>query len=344
MRKLLVVLFLFVGSYAQAQLEASSFDFFDGNEEPVQLKLTSDFKFLRKEKFNTAYQPAVLTVYGSQGDSLVYNIKIKARGNFRKKHCSFPPIKIKFDKDNFENSSLSEHNSLKLVTHCKSSPAYTDRLFEEYAIYKMYRLLTPYSLDARMLKINYVDTGSKNSPGEQFGFVIQEIEQVAEENNAREVSNKNVHMERLNRYLGTLMPTFEYMIGNTDWSVPALHNIKLLKDNDPEKYPLIPVPYDFDYCGLINAPYAVPPEKLELTSVRERRYRGYCRTKEEFQEVFDLFIEKKAQLLALIEDNPWIEKKTKLDDLKYLEEFFSNIENPKFIERSLMYECRQLDQ
>jgi hypothetical protein len=52
------------------------------------------------------------------------------------------------------------------------------------------------------------------------------------------------------------MAVFQYMIGNTDWSVPYLHNIRILSF-DAQTIPSV-VPYDFDHAGIVNAPYALP--------------------------------------------------------------------------------------
>jgi len=340
---LLFIAALLISGFSFAQIDLSNFEFFD-SEEIIECKLTSDFKFLRKEKFNTAYQPAEFTFYFASGDSVTTPVRIKARGIFRRKHCSFAPIKIKFSKEEFAESSIAEYNSLKLVTHCRDQSAYTDQLIEEYIIYQMYNLITPYSLRARMVKINYVDTGSKKSPGWNYGFFIEDIDQVAARNNAVEIKTKNVHPERLNRYNATMVPVFQYMIGNTDWSVPGMHNIKLLKDLEPDKYQPISVAYDFDYAGFVNAPYAVPPEMLGIEDVKTRIYRGFCRFDYEFQEVFDKFIENKEEILALIEDNPWLSERSKKEDTNFILEFFQKIESDVFIERTLMAECQSTDQ
>ena len=92
---------------------------------------------------------------------------------------------------------------------------------------------TNYSYRVRLLKINNIDTGSNSDPGWNYAFLIEDIDQLAQRNNSIEIETKNLHMEYTNRFISTLMPTFQYMIGNTDWSVPALHNIKLIKVNDP---------------------------------------------------------------------------------------------------------------
>ena len=53
-----------------------------------------------------------------------------------------------------------------------------------------------------------------------------------------------------------------------------LQNIKLIAP-DSLSTP-ITVPYDFDHAGIVNAPYAQPAEELQMSSIRQRRYRGYC--------------------------------------------------------------------
>ena len=54
---------------------------------------------------------------------------------------------------------------------------------------------------------------------------------------------------------------FQYMIANTDWSTTFLHNAKLIQLNDTKKY--IPLAYDFDMAGFVDAPYAVADPSLE---------------------------------------------------------------------------------
>ncbi len=321
---------------------------FDGiewfNDETIlDAKLVSDFKFLRKNKFKTAYQPAKFTIYFANGDSASTDVKIKARAEFRRKHCLFPPFFIKFDKNEFGSSSVAEFNKLKLVTHCRSQPAYSQRLHEEYLIYKMYESLTDLSFKTRMLRINYINTGSKSDPGWFYGFFIEDIDQLAQRNNSIEIEPKSIHPERTNRYYSTLMPIFQYMIGNTDWSPVYSHNVKLLKQNDPTIFAPITIPYDFDYCGLLDAPYAVPPEKLELPDVTTRYYRGYCRTDEEFQEVFNLFVENKDEIMSLISSWELLDENAKKNDLIYLTQFFEIIENPKMVDRTIKLECQTVE-
>jgi len=342
-RSILLILagFVFVVN-ASAQSSLSNFEFFGDDDSIIECKITSDFKFLRKQKFKSAYQAATFTVYFSESDSATVDVKIRARGNFRKKHCLFPPIKIKFNSDDFAESTVNTYNKLKIVTHCKEQPAYTQRLFEEYYVYKAYQLITDYSFRSRLLKITYKDTGAKGKSGPRtyYGFVIEDVDQMAERNNAMEFEAKVRHPEHTDREINTIMPVFQYMIGNTDWSITAPHNIKVIKVNDPTIPMPIPVPYDFDYVGLLNAPYAVPPEQLTIEKVTDRLYRGFCRTDEEFQKTFQLFKDHEAEIMTIFQDSELLDDRTKRESVDYLEDFFGVIGSDKEAKQTIMAECR----
>ena len=96
----------------------------------------------------------------------------------------------------------------------------------------------------------------------------------------------------------TRMMLFEYMIGNTDMSIWALHNVRLVQK--PNRT-LLAVPYDFDLSGFVHAPYAMPDRRLGLRSVVDRMYRGPCRTTDEFEAAAAPFRAKQTEMLALID-------------------------------------------
>jgi hypothetical protein len=132
---------------------------------------------------------------------------------------------------------------------------------------------------------------------------------------------------------------YEYFLGNTDWSVYALHNIVLV-EMPGTVFPM-PVPYDFDWSGVINAPYAVPDAKLPIRSVRQRLYRGYCRTLEEIQPILARFTENKDQIYALYRDLPALEEKRRTEMLAYYDEFYKTISDPRAVEREFIRTCRK---
>jgi len=135
----------------------------------------------------------------------------------------------------------------------------------------------------------------------------------------------------------TLMPAmiFEYMIGNTDVSIYALHNLKIIQRPDKS---LHVVPYDFDYSGLVNAPYALPARGFLLKNVTERLYRGPCRSQELVEPYVANFMAKKDLIRALPDQIPGFSKISRDDARNYIDSFYSSIDSPKEV-RSLFVSC-----
>jgi len=129
----------------------------------------------------------------------------------------------------------------------------------------------------------------------------------------------------------TLLSIFEYMIGNTDWAVVANHNIKLILPAWVYSDRPFPVPYDFDYSGLVNAHYALADERLQFTTVKERQYLGYPRTYDELDSALKIFREKRLDMYALIDHFDLLSAKSKGEMKDYLEEFYKMILNPRSV-------------
>src|SRR5439155_9745056 len=198
--------------------------------------------------------------------------RVKTRGDFRKRRedCFYPPLLLQFSKDGAAKGTIfDEQSKFKLVMPCKGD----DYVVREWLAYKIYNLVTPKSFLARLVKVQLKDDKNRSFGRPFFGMLIEEEEQMAKRNQCIPVKLKIKGQQTLPDYfLG--MAVFEYLIGNTDWSVEYRQNIKLLK-GDSSSVP-VAVPYDFDHAGIVNAPYARPDEQLQMSSVRERRYRGYC--------------------------------------------------------------------
>ena len=112
------------------------------------------------------------------------------------------------------------------------------------------------------------------------------------------------------------MTVFQYMIGNTDWSVPEFHNIKLMNADSMRVLP-IPVPYDFDYAGAVATHYSVPHESLPITDVKQRLFRGFCRQPGMYEKVFSIYNDRKEDIYNVYRDSPFISEKDLKLTLKY---------------------------
>src|SRR4029079_8149799 len=169
-------------------------------------------------------------------------------------------------------------------------------LLKEYLIYKIYNLLSVMSYRVRLLHVTYVDSKQKIKTYSQYGFLIEDTKDMADRNNCKEIQNKHFSTEQTDRHPMTFGSIFQYMIGNTDWAVGNYHNIKLIVPKTDTLARPYPVPYDFDFSGFVNAPYAVPDEKAGIRNVTERFYMGFPRTMDELTLILDVFKVKKESV------------------------------------------------
>ena len=312
------------------------------SSEPIRASLEFDLKKFLREGYKDHYQKAVFRINKEDGDTLVYMLKIKARGEFRKTHCPFPPIKLNFTRSEMGQDYLNNVDKLKLVTHCRKSRTYQQYLFKEYLAYRMYNLLTDKSYRVRLFLIEYNDSRNTMKSIEDYGFIIESNTHLSGRFNGVIIDRKDIPTWNTDLYHANLMALFQYMIGNTDWVIPRLHNIVLLKTADPLGKP-VAIPYDFDYSGMVNTLYAIPHENLGIESVRERLYRGYClSSKEEYQEYFRKFLGVKAEMYSLIWNFELLDSKHSNEMISYLDSFYDIIEDPMLAQRHIINACRQV--
>ncbi|HET7002328.1 MAG TPA: hypothetical protein VFI33_13495, partial [Puia sp.] len=190
-------------------------------------------------------------------------ILVEKRGHFRSDFCYVPPVKLIF---NYRDSAkLYSLKSMKLVSECKVSQDHAQFLFKEYLAYKIYNLLCTKSFQVRLLNIKWEDTvGKKQKTINEYGFLLEDLKDVAARNNCTEWKRNKLNTEQTDRRQMTMVAIFEYMIGNTDWAVTVDHNTRLILSKDDTMSKPFVVPYDFDYSGLVNTYYSIPDEKLEI--------------------------------------------------------------------------------
>ena len=133
---------------------------------------------------------------------------------------------------------------------------------------------------------------------------------------------------------------FQYMIGNGDFSVTGRHNLKILTLKDQGTMGFVPVPYDFDFTGLVNAHYAAPREALGINSVRDRYFLGPCRNKSIQLETIRNFATYRDEIIEYINGFEYLDEREKMDMIGYLESYFSISEDERFIEREVASTCR----
>lgn len=278
------------------------------------------------------------TIYYGDSDTLTVKLKVRGITRANPSVCSFPPLRLNLKKKQVKGTIFEGQDKLKLVTHCGNRSINEQYLLREYMVYKMYELITPYSFRVRLCKISYLDTNGKYDPKEQFAFIIEDIDEVAARNNMKEYKGKIMNQDVCMKEEVDKLILFQYMIGNLDWSVPNGHNFKLIYGED---YPLpIAVPYDFDFSGMVNTGYSSPPKEININSVRERNFRGFCREPGIYEAVAEGFVELKPQFYSLYTNSEYLSEKSIEMSVKYLDSFYETLANEKEFEREIVNACR----
>jgi hypothetical protein len=314
------------------------------SHELLHFRLQSDYDAVFKERGQTSHpHPAILSYTDSTGAPVTLNIHIKTRGNFRlkKSTCEFPPLRLEFPKKAVEHTIFAGQSKLKLTVHCQDKKErYEQQLLLEYLIYRAFNVLTPNSFLVRLAQFTYVDSAGKRDSLTRYAFFLEENERMAERLGGKVRNQQHIHDEVTQPTPMMLIWMFQYFIGNTDYSVWALHNIVLVQQPD-QGLPLA-VPYDFDWSGVVNAPYARPDGRLPIRSVRDRLYRGYCRTPEEVTQVIALFNEKKEAIYDLYRNQEGLDPKMRDEALKYYDDFYKTINDEGSVKREFIEGCRSM--
>lgn len=321
-----------------AQAPASLFD----SHDPLELTLAADFSLLLKDRSQKSeYRDAVLSFRAGPESTVAIDVRCKTRGIFRLNplNCQFPPLMLNLPRKRMAGTAFSGQNRCKLVTHCRNrDPEYEQYVHLEYLAYRLLNLLTERSFRVRPARVTYVDQSGKHDTLTKPAFLIEDDSVMAARYGAEVLEQKGVHQDDVEQEFMALVAVFQYMIGNTDWSVRALHNIVITRDTLGRVFA---VPYDFDWSGIVNTRYAKPQPMLGIRTVRERLYRGFCRPRQEIEAVLPRFLESKDAIYALYRDHPGLEPKTVERTLKYLDEFYARITDPKAIEREFVGPCRR---
>jgi hypothetical protein len=298
--------------------------------EPLSFTLSAQMQRVVRDRVKPAPKaavtrhPAKLTYRLPTDTTVSLPLDLVVRGNFRRDaaNCLFPPLYIDFPKKTVKGTLFAKQNKLKLVTHCRDD----EYVVREYLVYTLYNQLTDLSFKARLAQVTYLDSAGKRKPETHWGILLEDEDDISKRNHVTVYKNrlKAAYADTLN--MATLS-VFEYMIGNTDWSVVFRHNIKMVVDSTRPR-PLA-IPYDFDHSGLVNARYAKPAEQLNIETIRERLYRGPAYPMSVFRRVFDRFRTLKPAFYAAYQNDKRLSASYIKDTIYYLDDFYKIIDNPE---------------
>ncbi len=308
--------------------------------EPLVFSLETDLRALLRDRSDHRKEHGATLRYVAQGgDTVSIHVDVRTRGIFRLKQCAFPPLRLDFPTSRVQGTTFASQDKMKLVTHCRSAQQpYEQNILQEYAIYRIFNVLTERSLRARLAHVTYRDSTGRDQPLTRYGILLENEGQLAQRLGDTIITSTSVHDLLIEAQHGTLLAVFQYLIGNTDWSIWGLHNITILRDSSGGLYA---IPYDFDFAGVISAPYALPAEQLGTKTVRERVYRGFCQPDSVLQAVLAQFRVAKDSIYAAYRSVPDLNPREVKDALGYFDEFYRAINDPGSVKRIFVNRCRR---
>jgi len=309
--------------------------------------LTGPWREIRRNVKKDARYPARLAYPGPDGETQALAVEVSPRGITRRLDvCKFPPLKVHFDKRETRTTPWRGNGSLKLVTYCQTSSSYSQYYVKEFLAYRIYNLITPFSFRVKPLMVEYVDSGKKSKAVTRFGFMIEDIDALAHRLGLKKLNIGKVPVNQLDPLETARFALFQYLIGNLDWAATSgpdkqrcCHNSRLI-GKDEASVPKYAIPYDFDFSGLVNAPYASPPEGIRVRNVRQRLYRGFCADNDALPRAVADFNEKRQAIMALFEDNPHLSGRERGYAARFLQDFYEIVNDPARFKRQITDKCR----
>lgn len=292
------------------------------------------------------YFPGQWTFIDTEGQTQRLEISIRTRGHFRREYCNQPPLQLNFKKKQVEGTLFAGQDKLKLVGPCKPDERHQQYVILEYLAYKIFEVITDHSFKTRLVRLSYVDRDEKIEPWTSFGFVIEDDSDLAKRLDLDRVRVPDVKYIELDQEKTALVQLFQLFIGNTDHSLikpsgddDCCHNMQVLGPKD-EADVRIPVPFDFDMSGLVNARYAAPPSQIPIRDVRQRYFYGLCQPDDVLDEAIAKFQSKRGEITALVENVELLSDSSRKNTLNYVESFYEILDSPKRINSEIISRCR----
>jgi hypothetical protein len=276
----------------------------------------------------------------NDGAIVPIDVAVRSRGRWRKEtgNCPLPALFVFFDARTAAGTPFAGQTMLPLTTHCRDRAAYEQYVLKEYLAYRIYNELTDKSLRVRLAKITYRDPTDPKHDTTRFGFFTEHFDSLAARNSAEVWRPEAVDVTRVDAQELATLGLFQYMIGNTDWSVVYGHNTVALRDAAGAGSV---VPYDFDFSGLVESEYAGPAPGLPINNVRQRIFRGFCAPPPDWDALFANFAAQRETVRILVAETPGLLPAQGERALAYLDGFYELLDSPERRTAGVVESCRR---
>lgn len=290
-------------------------------EDVLNITIEADLTEIVEGAGRSEYQAATFSYENEQGEELNWDIEIRQRGKSRRRYCDFPPLKLRFAKEDLAANNLQSFHTLKLVTHClDDAMAAKEALLREYLAYKVYNEITEKSFKVQLVRITYRDSSGKMGKFKRYGIILENNNEMATRIQGEVCDCLNVNPEYRNSKHEANVALFQYLIGNQDWDIRMARNIKYVRPKSGAS--MILIPYDFDFSGFVSTPYAIPSPDFGLLSVRERIYLGNPADTTEIEAAIVLFNTRKEAIYDMIQGFKKLDRSVRSELVEYLDSFF----------------------
>ena len=296
------------------------------SEDILVVTLTTDLDSLINERRREEYQEATFEYKDRAGNKQAWTIDVRPRGKFRRRICDFPPVKMQFPKKLLKEAGFNKHNDLKLVTHCLEDDEESQmNVMLEFLAYQIYNIMTPNSYRVQLVKIKYKDSKGNIRPIKRYGIILEDTDEMAERLGGEECDGCiNPSTDQIVPEEENMLSVFQYMIGNSDWSMELTRNLKLV-ERENGKY--LAVPYDFDFSGLVSAGYAIPNTDYGSWHVQNRIFLGWQPEQEILWNTLEIYRSKKEAVFKKIKKTKPLGKYGRLFANAYLDRFYYLLEH-----------------
>ena len=303
----------------------------------LNIVLEMEAKKMMKDRESDLWYPAEMEVF--RGGELVFrqSVEVKTRGKSRREICAFPPVKIRFSGTAALPDTLAEIPVIKLVSTCNNTEESERIVLKEYLMYQLFNQITDESFRVKLVNIQFKEKSNKRIYHETTAFLLEDEASLAKRLNGTIIHPKVMSPAGVDTLSMDRISVFQFMIGNTDWAVYNLHNIRAIRQ--PELRRVIAIPYDFDYAGAVDASYAMPGMGIPIIDVKQRYYIGLCRPEADMQRVFLLFKQKKGTLLNTCDELTALSAKERLAVSDYINSFFTLLDKPDRVQKDILEHC-----
>jgi len=272
------------------------------------------------------YFPGQWSYTKEDGTTQRLDVGIRTRGVFRRGYCKTPPLQLNFKQAQVKETLFAGQNKLKMVVPCLLGPEASQNLVLEYLAYRTLEILTDKSFGTRLIRLSYLDSDEKLAPWTDLVFVIEDDGDLAKRLDLKKIKVALNKFHQLDSATTALAELFQFLIANNDYSVLAAregdsccHNTEILASKDDADV-RFPIPYDFDFSGLVNAPYAAPPDRLPIKSVQIQS--------------------KRDEIKALFENTTELSANRRKRSLMFIDQYFKILNSPEKIEDEIIGHCR----